>query len=206
MRPSFGAAAVLCALIGVASIAVTSMTVDDAAKAAASQSTEGRGQSESAARPLHRHPSLFGMLVRNNNLLRRRAGLWPHRMSPPLDAAAQDHANYMARTGQFSHYANWRPQGAGQQVRTCRRRRPGEHRHGRRHLTTPLSCGKPAERTTLISIVSGTTDAGFGYAVGPTERRTSSGSYGNELDRAPAKPRSRSPSFWRKRRKPPDWK
>src|SRR5262245_35396098 len=103
MRSSYWIAAVLCASIAVA---------DDAAKPAASSSERSGAQAQatSEARPLHRHPTLFGMLVRNNNI-RRRVGLRPHRMNPALAAAAQDHANYMARTGQFSHYTNLGPQG-----------------------------------------------------------------------------------------------
>ena len=58
---------------------------------------------------LHRHPTLLGMLRRNNDV-RRRLGLRPHRINPILTKAAQDQANYMAQTGQFSHYVNGGPQ------------------------------------------------------------------------------------------------
>src|SRR3954471_21520315 len=103
MRSSCWIAAVLCASFAMA---------DDAAKPAASGGEGSSAQSQTAPeiRALHRHPTLFGMLVRNNNI-RRRVGLRPHRMNPALTAAAQDHANYMARTGQFSHYTNLGPQG-----------------------------------------------------------------------------------------------
>src|SRR5687768_5966348 len=60
-------------------------------------------------RPLHEHPTLLGMLGRNN-MIRSRMGLRPHRMNPALTRAAQDHANYMAATGSFSHYTNGGPQ------------------------------------------------------------------------------------------------
>jgi len=173
---SIGAAAVLCASIAVTSIAVTSSAgADDAAKTA-SQSTEGSSQSESAARPLHRHPSLFGMLVRNNNL-RRRVGLRPHRMNPALTAAAQDHANYMARTGQFSHYANLGPQGRANKYGF-----PGggvlENIATGGGLDNAFAMWQ-ASGAHYASIVSGTTDAGFGYAVGPNGATYFVGIYGN---------------------------
>ncbi|MBC7855242.1 MAG: CAP domain-containing protein [Pirellulaceae bacterium] len=54
---------------------------------------------------LHRHPTLLAML-RRSNLIRRNVGLRPQRINPALTKAAQDHANYMASTGDFSHYTN----------------------------------------------------------------------------------------------------
>lgn len=48
------------------------------------------------------------MLTASNNL-RTSAGLRPQVLNEQLNAAAQDHANYMARTGQFSHYVNGSP-------------------------------------------------------------------------------------------------
>ncbi len=62
------------------------------------------------AEPLHRHPTLLRMLFRNNTV-RNRFGLRSHRVHPALTKAAQDHANYMARTGDFSHYSNLGPSG-----------------------------------------------------------------------------------------------
>lgn len=62
------------------------------------------------AEPLHRHPTLLRMLFRNNTV-RNRVGLRAHRVHPALTKAAQDHANYMARTGDFSHYSNLGPSG-----------------------------------------------------------------------------------------------
>ncbi|MEX2174680.1 MAG: CAP domain-containing protein [Pirellulaceae bacterium] len=113
--------------------------------------------------PLHRHPTLFGMLQRNNNI-RRRAGLWPHRINPALTAAAQDHANYMARTGQFSHYTN-----GGPQVRANRYGFRGGVReniaYGTRSVDGAFNMWTNSGAH-YASIVSGTTEAGFGYAVG----------------------------------------
>ena len=53
---------------------------------------------------LHEHPTLVSMLHENNRL-RAQVGLRSHRISPELTKAAQDHANYMAATGSFSHYS-----------------------------------------------------------------------------------------------------
>lgn len=124
------------------------------------------GRGSSARRPLHRHPTLFGMLRRNNDI-RRRAGLQPQRMNPALTKAAQDHANYMAQTGQFSHYVNLGPSGRAQKY--------GFQGGGVREniaMGTHSIDGAfgmwQASSPHYASIVSGTTEAGFGYAVGPS--------------------------------------
>lgn len=54
---------------------------------------------------LHKHPLIVKMWT-ESNLQRARKGLAPHRIDPILCKMAQDHANFMARTGQFSHYVN----------------------------------------------------------------------------------------------------
>ena len=149
-RPTFWIAAVL---------SVSAAVADDTARTGP---TTEAGQSP-AVRPLHRHPTLFGMLVRNNNI-RRRNGLRAHRMNPALAAAAQDHANYMARTGQFSHYTNGSPQS-----------RANKYGFGGGVLEN-IAMGGGLDNAFgmwtnsgahYASIVSNTTDAGFGYAVGP---------------------------------------
>jgi len=151
---------------------------DDAAKQAATTAADGSTASQTQAapqvRPLHRHPTLLGMLVRNNNL-RRRVGLSPHRMNPALAAAAQDHANYMARTGQFSHYANSGPQG--------RANKYGFGGGVRENIATGGGVDNAFAMwqnsgAHYASIVSGTTDAGFGYAVGPNGATYYVGVYG----------------------------
>jgi hypothetical protein len=89
--------------------------------------------------------------------------LFPHRINPALTAAAQDHANYMARTGQFSHYVN-----GGPQYRA--------NKYGfRAGVRENIAYGSASIDGTFnqwvnsgphyASIVSGTTEAGFGYAV-----------------------------------------
>lgn len=132
--------------------------------AAASPAASGQTtQSAHAARPFHRQPIFLNMLRRNNDI-RRRAGLFPHRINPALTAAAQDHANYMARTGQFSHYTN-----GGPQARANRYGFRGGVRENIAYGTTSVDGafnmwqGSGAH---YASIVSGTTEAGFGYAVG----------------------------------------
>jgi hypothetical protein len=171
MRNTFWLAAMLCATVALG---------DDAAKTPAAGGSTGSGQTASGqaapqARPLHRHPTIFGMLVRNNNL-RRRAGLFPHRMNPALVAAAQDHANYMARTGQFSHYTNGGPQGRAYKY--------GFGGGVRENIATGGNVDTAFNMWTAsgahyASIVSGTTDAGFGYAVGPGGATYFVGLYGS---------------------------
>jgi uncharacterized protein YkwD len=115
--------------------------------------------------PLHRHPTLFGMLRRNNDI-RRRVGLFPHRINPALTAAAQDHANYMARTGQFSHYTNGGPQYRAQRFGF----RGGvleNIAYGTRSVDGAFNMWQ-GSGAHYSSIVSGTTEAGFGCAVSPT--------------------------------------
>ncbi len=128
------------------------------------------------APPLHRHPTLLSMLRRNNDI-RRRLGLLPHRINPALTQAAQDHANYMARTGDFQHYSNGGPQ----------------HRAGRygfrgfvreniaynyRSVEDAFSVWQGSSGH-YASIVSGTDEAGFGYAIGPGGAVYYVGVYGN---------------------------
>jgi uncharacterized protein YkwD len=62
---------------------------------------------------LHEHPTIVSMLQENNRH-RASVGLGPQRISPQLTMAAQDHANFMARTGSFSHYSNGGPAGRAQ--------------------------------------------------------------------------------------------
>ena len=171
--PTIWMAAILCASVAVADDAARTGTTNAGGDSTAQQSA-------SQARPLHRHPTLFGMLVRNNNI-RRRVGLRPHRMNPALAAAAQDHANYMARTGQFSHYTNLGPQG-----------RANKYGFGGGVLEN-IAMGGGLDNAFAMwtnsgahyaSIVSGTTDAGFGYAVGPGGGAYFVGIYGTSASTA----------------------
>jgi uncharacterized protein YkwD len=131
---------------------------------ATSEAAAGQtSQTAQRTRLFHRQPIFLGMLRRNNDI-RRRAGLFPHRINPALTAAAQDHANYMARTGQFSHYTN-----GGPQYRANKFGFRGGVLENIAYGTTSVDGafnmwqGSGAH---YASIVSGTTEAGFGYAVG----------------------------------------
>ena len=137
------------------------------------KATENKAQNEAATeteaqvvvqRPLHRHPTLLSMLRRNNEI-RRRLGLIPHRINPALTQAAQDHANYMARTGDFQHYSN-----GGPQYRAGRYGFRGFVReniaYNYRSVEDAFSVWQGSSGH-YASIVSGTDEAGFGYAIGP---------------------------------------
>jgi uncharacterized protein YkwD len=117
---------------------------------------------------LHEHPTLVKMLARNNSL-RQSIGLRPHRISPALTKAAQDHAWYMARSGAFSHESNGGPMYRAQ-------------RYGYRNLVREnIAMGQVNVSHAFSSwqssgghwanITSPTRDAGFGYAIGPDGAR-----------------------------------
>jgi uncharacterized protein YkwD len=119
---------------------------------------------EPAEVPLHRHPTLLRMLFRNNQV-RGGVGLRNHRINPALTKAAQDHANYMARTRDFSHYSNGGPSGRA-------------YRYGFRYgVMENIAYGYPTVEAAFAgwqsssghwaNMSSNTSDAGFGYAVSP---------------------------------------
>ena len=109
--------------------------------------------------------SIVQQMLERNNELRASVGLGPHRLSEELTKAAQDHAEYMARTGEFSHYVN-----GGPSDRAARYGYEGSVReniamgYGSVHSAF---AGWQSSGGHWASIVSGTTDAGFGYAVSP---------------------------------------
>ena len=126
--------------------------------------------------PLHEHPTLVRMLDENNRL-RASVGLSPQQISPELTKAAQDHARYMARTGNFSHHSNGGPQGRA--VRYGFQGFAGEN----------IAMGQPTVASAFSSwrsssghwanITSGTTLAGFGYAIAPSGSTYWVAVYGN---------------------------
>ncbi|WP_254514003.1 CAP domain-containing protein [Anatilimnocola floriformis] len=71
----------------------------DAKKAAAAS------PAKAAPVPLYQQPTMVTMLQRSNGI-RGRVGLRAHRLNPALCQAAQNHAEYMAATGAFSHDVN----------------------------------------------------------------------------------------------------
>lgn len=114
--------------------------------------------------PLHRHPTLLRMLFRNNQV-RGTVGLRGHRINPALTKAAQDHANYMARTRDFSHYSNLGPSGRA-------------YKYGFQYgVMENIAYGYPSVEAAFAgwqsssghwtAMSSRTSDAGFGYAVSP---------------------------------------
>ena len=112
--------------------------------------------------PLHAHPAIVSMWQLNNEL-RRRVGLAPHRLSPELTKAAQDHAEYMARTGDFNHYSNRGPWGRarywGYRGGVCENIAMGQTTVAAAFAAWQSSSGHWANLT------SATRDAGFGFAI-----------------------------------------
>lgn len=103
------------------------------------------------------------MLERNNSIRTSRS-LRPHKASPALMAAAQDHAVFMARTRVFSHYANGGPGG-----------RASKHGFGSGVLEnigygyqTVEQAFRRWEKSGghYANITSGTSEAGFGLCYG----------------------------------------
>ncbi len=83
---------------------------DDANMNDAASDTEAQQGVAKAARPapLHRTPILLKML-KQNNFLRNRSSRHTQSINVDLTEAAQDHAEYMARTGYYDHYVNGNP-------------------------------------------------------------------------------------------------
>lgn len=122
------------------------------------------------------HPTILSMLARNNST-RTSRGLRPMALSTRLTAAAQNHANYMARTGSFSHYSNGSPQGRVAQ-------------HGfRGGVLENIATGQPsvegafntwtASGAHYANMMSHSDVAGFGYAVGSNGQAYWVAVYGN---------------------------
>ena len=65
---------------------------------------------KSKLQKLCEHPSIISMW-KQNSALRNSIRLSVQKLNPSLVCAAQDHANYMARTGQFGHFINGGPNG-----------------------------------------------------------------------------------------------
>ncbi len=102
-------------------------------------------------------------MLQENNRLRASVGLPAQKMSPELTNAAQDHANFMAETGSFSHHSNGGPVGRGA-------------RYGYNgSLSENIAMGQPTIESAFSSwrnsgghwrnITSNSTVAGFGFAI-----------------------------------------
>lgn len=126
---------------------------------------------------LHKHPTLVKMWHHSNSV-RARYQLPAQRISPELTKAAQDHAWYMARTGQFSHSVN------GSFVSRARRHHYMGSPHGEIILygsTSIPDCfngwlNSPGHRAILLS---GAREVGYGYAVGTNGMAYWVGVFGN---------------------------
>nr|WP_081441367.1 CAP domain-containing protein [Pirellula staleyi] len=158
------------------------LIADDAATAKSEEASTNQASTATAKDnavqevPLHQHPTILKMLKRNNEI-RARLGLRPHRINPALTQAAQDHARYMARTRDFSHYSN-----GGPQYRAGRFSFRGFVRENiawnYRDVDQTFNAWQ-ASGGHYASIVSDSTEAGFGYAVSSTGETYWVGVYGN---------------------------
>ena len=111
---------------------------------------------------LHEHPTLVSMLVENNRM-RANVGLHAQRISPELTKAAQDHANYMAATGSFSHYSNGGP--AGRAQRYGYPYSAAENIAMGHRGVSDVFQGWRSSSGHWANITSGATEAGFGFAI-----------------------------------------
>ena len=128
---------------------------------------------------LHHHPTLMKMLQTNNEL-RDGVGLAAQQISPELTKAAQDHALYMARTGNFSHGSN-----GGSNTRAKRHGYPGRVRENIAMGHSTISAVFRGWRNSgghWASIISTATDVGFGYAVNSRGTAYWVGVYGFPLE------------------------
>jgi len=150
-----------CALLLLAAGPTEAETTMPADAESTTQQVSTKQEKETARVPLHQHPTLLSMLLRNNEL-RRRMGLRPQRVNPLLTKAAQNHAWFMARTGSFSHYSNRGPWG--------RARRFGFGGQVRENIALGQGSVLSAFRSWRnssghwASIISDAPEVGFGYA------------------------------------------
>jgi len=148
----------------------------DTASAETSDKVEATAVSVSKPETPKFHPTILSMLARNN-ATRTSRGMRPMSLSARLTAAAQNHANYMARTGSFSHYTNGSPQGRVAQ-------------HGfRGGVLENIATGQPTVDSAFntwtssgahyANMMSHSDVAGFGYAVGSNGQAYWVAVYGN---------------------------
>jgi len=142
--------------------AVSATTATPAQKGSEKATTTVVKKPVTAPVPLYQQPTMVTMLQRSNGI-RGRVGLRGHRLNPALCQAAQNHAEYMASTGTFSHDTN------GGYV--YRARRFGFRGNVRENIgwnyanTEQVFAGWQGSGGHYAAIVSPeTTEAGFGYA------------------------------------------
>lgn len=157
--------------------AATSPAVAPAtANATSSSKVEAKPVSASKPEAPRFHPTILSMLTRNNST-RMSRGLRPMLLSGRLTAAAQNHANYMASTGGFSHHSNGGVQG---------RAATYGFRGGVREN---IAMGQPSVESAFntwtasgghyANMMSHSDVAGFGYAVGSNGQAYWVAVYGN---------------------------
>jgi uncharacterized protein YkwD len=145
----------------------------------------------------------FRMLQRNNEL-RGSVGLGNHKINQRLCQAAQDHAEYMAQTGDFDHWGNDGPQG-----RANRYEYGGSVRENIAMGYTEVSYafqGWRGSSSHWTSIISDTSEAGFGYAVSDSGTPYWVGVYGypapdQEVGSAATDENQTAPSYNSRRRR-----
>ena len=148
----------------------------ESAPAPKSDKVEARTVSVSKPETPSFHPTILNMLARNNST-RTSRGMRPMSLSARLTAAAQNHANFMARTGSFSHYTNGGPQG-----------RVAAHGF-RGGVRENIAMGQPSVESAFntwtasgahyANMMSHSDVAGFGYAVGSNGQAYWVAVYGN---------------------------
>ncbi|PHS13999.1 MAG: hypothetical protein COA78_06350 [Blastopirellula sp.] len=126
---------------------------------------------------LHNHPTLVKMWEHSNKL-RRDYGLAEQKISPALTKAAQDHAWYMAKTGEFSHYTNLGPSG-----RVRKHKYAGNFNgeiliYGSKTIKSAFNgwLNSPGHRVILLG---GGKEVGYGYAISKNGTPYWVGVYGN---------------------------
>lgn len=147
--------------------------VQDDAKAEKSEKAK-----QEPAKFLHEHPTIVKMWKHSNDI-RTRYQLPAQKISPELTKAAQDHAWYMARTGQFSHTVN-----GGFVARARRHQYPGAPYgeiilYGSTNITDCFNgwLNSPGHRAILLS---GAREVGYGYAISRNGTAYWVGVFGND--------------------------
>ncbi len=134
--------------------------------------------------PRHMHPTIQQMLLKNNDY-RIRYSRVPHTINPQLTEAAQNHADYMARTGVFSHYAN-----SGYIARARNAGYTGKVREniamGYQTVDIAFNGWRNSSGHWSALISSGSRDAGFGYAVSKAGHPYWVAVYGTPVEEASA--------------------
>lgn len=113
---------------------------------------------------LHEHETIQSML-KENNKIRNKLMLSEHKISPILTKAAQDHAQYMAKTGDFEHISK---DNGSPGIRAARYGYSGVVREnlGRAYKSVDVVFLEWTKSESHMKSITGDfTEVGFGYAV-----------------------------------------